>query len=162
MLVIVNVEFEGKLRESTSSSFCCCSCRCLSCFICSIWRLTWYPAKRGGGGAETPVWAEEKPSILSVLKFDSEVQDPGRQKAHGGGGKEGRDGRSFSLFSDCDKSKLSKYAATYDQSKSGNMFLIERRRPLREITRTHLGLWSPVSVNCRNCCWMATGAKVSQ
>lgn len=79
-----------------------------------------------------------------------------------GGGKEGKDGRSFSLFSHCDKSKLSKYAATSDQSKSSNMFLIERRRPLREITRTHLGLWSPVSVNCRNCCWMATGAKVSQ
>lgn len=35
------------------------------------------------------MWAEEKPSILSVLKFDSEVQDPGRQKANRGGGKDG-------------------------------------------------------------------------
>lgn len=40
---------------------------------------------------KTPlVWAEEKPCILSVLKFDSEVLDPGRQKANGGGGKAGR------------------------------------------------------------------------
>lgn len=44
------------------------------------------------------MWAEEKPSILSVLKFDSEVQDPGRQKANGGGGKKGRDGRSGDFF----------------------------------------------------------------
>ena len=43
---------------------------------------------------KTPVWAEEKPSILSVLKFDSEVQDPGRQKANGGGGTEERQRRT--------------------------------------------------------------------
>jgi len=28
------------------------------------------------------LWAEENASILSDLKFDSEVQDPGRQKAN--------------------------------------------------------------------------------
>lgn len=49
-------------------------------------------------GKKTLVWAEEKPSILSVLKFDSEVQDPGRQKANGGGGKKGTDGRSGFFF----------------------------------------------------------------
>lgn len=38
----------------------------------------------------THVGAEEKPRILSVLKFDSEVQDPGRQKANGGGGQADR------------------------------------------------------------------------
>lgn len=43
------------------------------------------------------MWAEEKPSILSVLKFDSEVQDPGRQKANGGGGQTGTDGQSFNV-----------------------------------------------------------------
>lgn len=83
MDVAVNVEFEGKLRESASSCCCCCSG-----FICSIWCLTWYPGRK-----KALVWAEEKPSILSVLKFDSEVQDPGRQKANGGGGKQGREGR---------------------------------------------------------------------
>lgn len=48
------------------------------------------PGKKGGKEKkENRVWAEEKPSILSVLKFDSEVQDPGRQKANRGGGKDG-------------------------------------------------------------------------
>ena len=84
MDVIVNVEFEGKLRESAAAS----SSSSSSGFICSIWCLTWYPGRK-----KTLVWAEEKPSILSVLKFDSEVQDPGRQKANGGGGKKGRAGR---------------------------------------------------------------------
>lgn len=60
------------------------------------------------------VWAEEKPSILSVLKFDSEVQDPGRQKANGGGGKKGREGRRVFFFFYCEKSKLIKYSATSD------------------------------------------------
>lgn len=39
-----------------------------------------------------------KPSILSVLKFDSEVQDPGRQKANGGGGKKGKEGQRVFFF----------------------------------------------------------------
>lgn len=82
MDVIVNVEFGGKLRESPE-------CRLLLWFICSIWCLTQYPA-RGRKKNPTHVWAEEKPCILSVLKFDSEVLDPGRQKANGGGGKAGR------------------------------------------------------------------------
>ncbi|MED6266336.1 hypothetical protein CHARACLAT_001099 [Characodon lateralis] len=62
----------------------------LSGFICSIWSLTWYPGtRRREKKKENRVWAEEKPSILSVLKFDSELQDPGRQKANRGGGKDG-------------------------------------------------------------------------
>lgn len=44
------------------------------------------------------MWAEEKPSILSVLKFDSEVEDPVRQNANGGGGKKGRHGRRVFFY----------------------------------------------------------------
>lgn len=58
--------------------------------------LDMVPSKEKEGGREkkkkktsSAVWAEEKPRILSVLKFDSEVQDPGRQKASGAEG-EGR------------------------------------------------------------------------
>ncbi|CAB1449857.1 unnamed protein product [Pleuronectes platessa] len=65
---------------------------------------------------KTPVWAEEKPRILSVLKFDSEVQDPGRQKANGGGGQKGTDGRSVVFFFYCQRSKGTKYSAAPDQS----------------------------------------------
>lgn len=82
MDVIVNAEFGGKLRESAA-----CLLLLLLRFICSIWCLTQYPARKKN---PTHVWAEEKPRILSVLKFDSEVQDPGRQKANGGGGQADR------------------------------------------------------------------------
>lgn len=65
------------------------------------------------------MWAEGNPSILSVLKFDSEVQDPGRQKANGGGGKKGREGlKRLFFFFYSEKSKLTKYSVTSDQSKS--------------------------------------------
>lgn len=87
--MIVNVEFGGKLRESAVASF-SSSC-CFSGFICSIW------CTRQGEKKKKLVWAEEKPSILSVLKFDSEVQDPGRQKANGGGGQTDTDGQSFNV-----------------------------------------------------------------
>lgn len=80
------MESEGKRRVSAASSS-------SSGFIYSIWCLTWYPGRR-----KKLLWAEEKPSILSVLKFDSEVQDPRRQKANWGGGKKGREGRRFSFF----------------------------------------------------------------
>lgn len=48
------------------------------------------PSQKKEKKKPTHVGAEEKPRILSVLKFDSEVQDPGRQKANGGGGKADR------------------------------------------------------------------------
>lgn len=120
MVAMAHAEFEGKLRESGASS----SRGGSSCFICSIWRLTWYPAKRrrrerrreGKKKTSSVVWAEEKPRILSVLKFDSEVQDPGRQKASEGGGKAGRDGPRklfyFFIFSETWLGRLSKHVAT--------------------------------------------------
>lgn len=56
------------------------------------------------------VWAEEKPSILSGLKFDSEVQDPGRQKSKRRG-REERQRRSEGFFFfcfNCEERKLTK------------------------------------------------------
>lgn len=89
--VIVKVEFGGKLRESAA------------CLLLLLLMLLWFyllhmvfdtvPSQK-----KNPlVWAEEKPCILSVLKFDSEVLDPGRQKANGGGGQAGR--QTDGLFS---------------------------------------------------------------
>lgn len=89
MDVIVNVEFGGKLRESAA---------CL--FLLLLLMLLWFyllhmvfdtVPSQGEKKKKNPlVWAEEKPCILSVLKFDSEVLDPGRQKATRGGGQAGR------------------------------------------------------------------------
>lgn len=85
MDVIVNAEFGGKLRESAA---------CLLLHHHLLLRVyllhmvfDTVPIQRG---KKTLVWAEEKPCILSVLKFDSQVLDPGRQKANGGGGQAGR------------------------------------------------------------------------
>lgn len=89
MDVIVNAEFGGKLRESAACLLLLLLLLFLW-FICSIWCLTQYPARKKRRKKTTHVGAEEKPRILSVLKFDSEVQDPGRQKANGGGGQADR------------------------------------------------------------------------
>lgn len=45
------------------------------------------------GGEKERVWAEEQARIPSVLKSDSELQDPGRQKAETEG-----EGRTQALF----------------------------------------------------------------
>lgn len=88
MDVIVNAECGGKLRESAACLLLLLLLLLFLWFICSIWCLTQYPARKR---KKNPlVGAEEKPRILSVLKFDSEVQDPGRQKANGGGGQADR------------------------------------------------------------------------
>lgn len=94
MDVIVNAEFGGKLRESAA-------CLLLHHLLLRVYLLHMVfdtvPIQRG---KKTLVWAEEKPCILSVLKFDSQVLDPGRQKANGGGGQAGRqqtDGRTFTV-----------------------------------------------------------------
>lgn len=111
MVVIAHVEFEGKLRESaasSSSSSSCGCCSCFSCFICSIWRLTWYPAKRrrreegrlgekkklqcsvGGGKASYFV----RPEIW----FRSSGSWKTKSQRSGGGGKAGRHGRRKLFF----------------------------------------------------------------
>lgn len=91
MNAIVNVEFGGKLRL-----------KCLLLFLLGLYLLHMVldMVPRKEKKKKPLLWAEGNPSILSVLKFDSEVQDPGRQKANGGGGKKGREGlkRLFFFF----------------------------------------------------------------
>lgn len=121
--------------------------------------VTWYPARRR---KKTPVWAEEKPSILSVLKFDSEVQDPGRQKANGGGGKKDTDGR-WGFFFTVRRVNLPNTLRppTKVSPLMRRMFLSECsiRRALHRAELTQLCLWTVI---CSNCCWMATKYKVSE
>lgn len=84
-LLTLNVEVNWEKVLHASSS-CCCSSGLFAPY--GVWHST--QPEKGKKKKPTHVGAEEKPRILSVLKFDSEVQDPGRQKANGGGGKADR------------------------------------------------------------------------
>lgn len=118
MDVIVHVEFGGKLRESAACLFLLLLLM-LPCFYLLHMVFDTAPSQ---GREKTPLlWAEEKPCVLSVLKFDSEVLDPGGQKANGGGGR--ADGRADRGRADGrTDGEACEASTTSDPSKSGCSF----------------------------------------